>query len=271
MAQVNNESAGQAQVELTRINHVAVVTINRPRRMNALDPAASAAMSAIWDQIRDDDDIWAAVLTGSGERAFCVGFDLKWGAENPGTPLADLNGPNGFGGLTHRRDLYKPIVAAVTGYCLGGGFELALACDLVVAGQGASFGCPEPKVGNVAAWGGVQRLARMLPRSVANRVLLAGQFLTAQEAATLGIVHEVTADDGVLDTAIALAQHLCQSAPLALQATKALYLDALDKPLSQSIAEAPAHPAMIRLQVSDDHEEGNRAFAERREPQWTGK
>ena len=270
MEQVSSPAAG-TQIEFSRIGRVAVVTINRPRRMNALDPAASEEMSAIWDRIRDDDDLWAAVLTGSGERAFCVGFDLKWAMEHPDAPFEGLIGPHGFGGLTRRLDLYKPIVAAVRGYCLGGGFELALACDLIVAGQGASFGLPEPKVGNVAAWGGVQRLARILPRSAANRVLLAGQTLGAQDAAALGIVFKVVPDELVLETAVALTQDMCKSAPLALQATKALYLEALDKPLGQAIAEAPRHPTMIRLQGSADHEEGNRAFAERREPRWTGK
>lgn len=258
-------------IAVTRIGHVALVTIDRPRRMNALDPVVSEELSAVWDQIRDDDDIWAAVLTGAGERAFCVGFDLKWSAENPNRPLEELTGPNGFGGLTRRQDLYKPIIAAVRGYCLGGGFEIALSCDLIVAGQGASFGCPEPKVGNVAAWGGVQRLARMLPRSAANRVLLLGQNLTAADASDLGIVHQVVPDDAVVDMAVALAEDMCKSAPLALQATKALYLEALEKPLTTCIAGSPFHPAMVKLQASADHAEGIRAFAERREPRWTGR
>jgi len=271
MEQPVSAQTGEAQILLSRMGHVAVVTINRPRRMNALDQDASELMSAVWDEIRDDDDIWTVVLTGSGERAFCVGFDLKWGAEHPEIPFEEVLGPQGFGGLTLRRDLYKPIVAAVRGYCLGGGFEIALCCDLIIAGEGAGFGLPEPKVGNTAAWGGVQRLARMLPRSAANRVLLAGQILSAQEAAALGIVHEVVSDENVLQSALALAQTLCRSAPLALQATKALYQEAFEKPLTQAIADTPGHPAMVKLQGSADHREGNRAFTERREPQWTGK
>lgn len=251
--------------------HVAIVTINRPDRLNALDPETSEKLSRVWDEVRDDDDVWVAVLTGSGERAFSVGFDLKWAAEHPDAPVERLTGPNGFGGLTRRRDLYKPVVAAVRGFCLGGGFEMALSCDFIVAGEGARFGFPEPTVGNVAMWGGVQRLARMVPRSQASRILLACERVSVQEAEALGLVYAVVPDGSVMNHALELAHRLCRAAPLAVQATKALYLQSLERPLSEAIAEAPMHPLMVHLQASADHAEGVRAFSERREPKWTGR
>lgn len=257
--------------EVTTAGHVATLTITREKRLNALDPDVSNAMSQLWDELMEDDDVWAVVLQGQGERAFSVGFDLKWAAAHPDAPVEDIVGVNGFGGLTHRRDFLKPVVAAVRGYCLGGGFELALACDLIVAAEDAVFGLPEPSVGNVAMLGGVQRLTRALPRATANRVLLAGERLTGAQAHALGLVSSAVPADRVADEARAVAEKLCASSPLALQATKALALEALELPLHEALAGAPRHAAMRRLQASADHEEGNRAFRERRAPEWTGR
>lgn len=262
--------AGDA-FEVARSGHVAVVTITREKRLNALDPDVSNAMSRLWEELGRDDDVWAVVLQGQGERAFSVGFDLKWAAAHPDAPVEDIVGVNGFGGLTHRRDFFKPVVAAVRGYCLGGGFELALACDLIVAAEDAVFGLPEPSVGNVAMLGGVQRLSRALPRATANRVLLAGERLSGAEAYACGLVSRTVPSERVAEEANALAERLCAASPLALQATKALALEALEMPLHEALAGAPRHPAMRRLQASDDHDEGNRAFRERREPTWTGR
>lgn len=266
--------SGRDAIIVERDGHIATITINRPERRNAIDPPTTRAFDEIWDEIRDDDDIWAVVLTGAGDKAFCVGADLKWRQDHPDQNLDSLEslvGPNGFAGLVNRKDMLKPIIAAVKGYCLGGGFELALACDFIIAHPEAKFGLPEPRVGYVACWGGVQRIARSLPRSAANRVLLAGEFLSASQAQEWGLVYEVCSDRDVVERGRELAESLCKFAPLALQATKGLYLSTLDQSLSDAIASAPNHPAMKRLQESEDQREGQLAFKERREPKWTGR
>lgn len=251
-------------------DHLLIVTLNRPDRMNALDPEASQQLSEIWDRFRDDARLWVAILRGEGERAFCTGFDLKWAAAHPEVALDDLLGAGGFGGLTHRSDLHKPIIAAVRGYCLGGGLELALACDLIVMGTSTVLGFPEPQRGNLAMWGGIQRLMRWLPPPKANRLLLAGEMLEASTALEWGLVSQVVADESVMEQALSLAQNLLQASPLALAATKALGQEQTgDLPLS--LARAHHHPAVLRLQESEDHTEGIAAFKERRKPTWVGR
>ncbi len=257
------------RVEAT--GHLLRVWIDRPEVMNALDPPTSAAMSRVWDRYRDDDTLWAAVLAGTGERAFSVGFDLKWAQAHPEADLHALIGPGGFGGLTHRSDIDKPIVAAVRGYCLGGGLELALACDLIVVGASTRVGFPEPLRGNIAMWGGIQRLARWLPGPRLNRLLLAGEILDADTALAWGLVSRVVPDAQVEEAATALAEQVLTACPLAVRATKALTLEQSGRALDDALASASSHPLVRRLQASRDHAEGIAAFRERRDPVWTGR
>ena len=168
--------------------HVATITMNRPERLNAVHPPAAEELSAIWDDALADDNTWVIVLTGAGDKAFSAGNDLKYTAEH-GFPKKRAKG--GFGGLTDRTDIWKPTIAEVNGFALGGGFEMALACDIIVAADHARLGLPEPRVGLAAAAGGVHRLPRQMPLKIALGYMLTGKHMTAQEAHRWGIVNEV--------------------------------------------------------------------------------
>src|SRR5438128_6742126 len=177
------------QLEFVRYekrNRIAYVTINRPEVMNALHPPANDELSRVWDDVAADPAVWVAVLTGAGERAFSAGNDLKWTAAH-GMPRMPKGG---FGGLVGRDDLWKPLVAAVTGVALGGGLEIALACDIIVAADHARLGLPEPRVGLMAAAGGVHRLPRAIPFRIAMGMMLTGRQIPAAEAARIGLVKE---------------------------------------------------------------------------------
>src|SRR5712692_785336 len=169
--------------------HIATITMNRPQVMNSVHPPATAELSAIWDDAIADDNVWVVILTGVGDKAFSAGNDLKYTAAK-GMP----SGPRpkgGFGGITDRTDVPKPLLAAVNGFALGGGFEMALACDIIVAADHARFGLPEPRVGLAALAGGVHRLPRHIPLKLAMGMLLTGKQVTAAEAQAMGLVNEV--------------------------------------------------------------------------------
>ena len=168
---------------------IAVVTINRPERMNALHPPANFELHEIWNEFERDPELWIGVLTGAGDRAFSAGNDLRFTAEH-GHDMVRF-AETGFGGLAKRMTCSKPILAAINGYALGGGFEMALACDLIIAADHARLGLPEPRVGLMAGAGGVHRLPRMIPQKIAMGYILTGRHMTAQEAHRLGVVNEV--------------------------------------------------------------------------------
>ena len=192
------------------------VTLNRPHVLNALHPQAHFEMAQVFDAFAADRDLWIAVVRGAGERSFCVGTDLKVRAEKG----RDEYPPSGFAGLTHRFDLDKPVIAAVNGLALGGGFEIALACDLIVAAEHAVFAFPEPRVGLAAMGGGVHRLVRQLPDKVAMGLLLTGRQFSAQEALAYGLVNQVVPGER-LDSAVnGWIEDMLACAPLALRATK---------------------------------------------------
>lgn len=255
-------------VRFEKRGRVAWVTLNRPEVMNALHPPCHDRLDAIWDEFATDPELWVAVLTGTGERAFCAGNDLKWTAQNANRmpPLPK----GGFAGLATRFDLVKPVIAAVNGVALGGGFEVVLACDVVIAAQHAQFGLPEPRVGLVAAAGGAQRLPRQIPLKVAMGMMLTGEAITAARALELGLVNEVVAREGLLDAAGRWAERIAACSPLSVRATKQAALNGLDRPLQDAIAIGN-YPAVLELLRSDDALEGTRAFAEKRRPQWKGR
>src|SRR5436190_1111142 len=174
-------------VRYEKRNRIAYVTINRPEVMNALHPPANDELSAVWDDFAADPDSWVAILTGAGERAFSAGNDLKWTATH-GMPRMPKGG---FGGIVFRDDIWKPLIAAVNGVALGGGLEIALACDIIVAADNARLGLPEPRVGLMAAAGGVHRLPRHVPLKVAMGMMLTGRQIPAAEALRIGLVNEV--------------------------------------------------------------------------------
>ncbi len=168
---------------------IAIVTLNRPERMNALHPPSHVELDEIWNDFEQDPELWVGILTGTGDKAFSAGNDLKYTAEHGRGTVRPR--PSGFGGLTSRTSITKPIIAAVNGFALGGGFEMALTCDIIIATDHARLGLPEPKVGLMAGAGGVHRLPRMIPYKIAMGYILTGRHMTAQEAHQLGIVNEV--------------------------------------------------------------------------------
>jgi crotonobetainyl-CoA hydratase len=249
---------------------ILVVTLDRPKA-NAIDVATSLALSEVFERLQRDDEIRVAVLTGAGSRFFSAGWDLKAAAS--GEPIDADHGPGGFGGLTELFGLRKPVIAAVNGLALGGGFELALAADLVVAAEHAEFALPEVTLGMVADAGGVLRLPRRLPPVVATELLLTGRRMSAAEALRWGLVNRVTPADELLDQALRLARDICASAPLAVAAVKeivaataALDLEAAYRVLR--VGDLPAYRAML---TSADAKEGPQAFVERRPPRWPGR
>jgi crotonobetainyl-CoA hydratase len=248
--------------------HIVEMTIDRPKA-NAIDSATSRELGASFAAFRDDDDLRVAILTGAGDRFFSAGWDLV--AAAAGDPQ-DF-GPGGFGGITELFDLDKPVIAAVNGYAAGGGFELALACDLIVAARGAQFFLPEVNLGFVADAGGVLRLPRRLPRAVAMELLLTGRRLEADEGARWGLVNRVVEPIDLLDTARELASRIDAAAPLAVRAVKAIVDATVELPVEEGFAALRAGrvPAYDRAIRSEDASEGPRAFAEKRPPVWRGR
>jgi dehydration protein DpgD len=254
-------------------DHVAYITITRPEVLNALHIHANLELNGVFDDFAADDDMWVAVITGQGDRAFSAGNDLKFTAEMSRLPADQrprVGFPSGgFGGLTSRFDLFKPVIARVNGFALGGGFELALACDIIVAADHAEVGLPEPRRGLIAGALGVHRLPRQAPLKAAMGYMLTGRHMSAQRAYELGLINEVVPASG-LDAAVdSWVRDIIRCAPLSVRATKEAAMAGLEMGL-ETAAKRP-YVWELRRRQSDDAVEGPRAFAEKREPNWTGR
>ncbi|NMN96703.1 crotonase/enoyl-CoA hydratase family protein [Antrihabitans stalactiti] len=259
-------------VVLTRDAHTLVITINRPAARNAIDRAVTVAIGDALEAAENDRDIRAVVLTGAGEKSFCAGADLK--AIARGEAIVPTDGPRaawGFAGYVSHR-ISKPAIAAVNGVALGGGTELVLASDIAVASADALFGLPEVKRGIIAGAGGVFRLPQQIPPKIALELMFTGEPISAQRALTLGLINRVTAPDRVLDEALALARTIAANAPLAVQASKRIAKHIVDGTITAESAswELSARERAV-VRSSADAQEGPRAFAEKREPVWTGR
>lgn len=252
-------------------DHVARVTIARPDVLNAIDAESHAALEDVWRQIEADTSVRVVVLTGAGDRAFCVGSDMSAGASETQSGLEywSRRHAEGFGGLALRRTLDVPVIARVNGYALGGGLELMLGCDLVVAVEHAQLGMPEPRVGRVPLDGGMVLLPRRLPRTLANELLLTGRRISAEEARSWGLVNVVAPADGFDAAVSAMVEGVLACAPLALRAIKQFMRETAD--LGIADAHALRTPTLVDALDSEDADEGVRAFQEKRAPDWLGR
>jgi len=251
-----------------RDGRIFTVTIDRPKSMNALHPPANHELDALFNEFAKDDDLWVAIITGAGDRAFSAGNDLKYTAANEGK--LGLPAGGGFAGLTTRFDCWKPVIAAVNGVAMGGGFEVALACDLIIASDRAVFALPEPRVGLAALAGGVHRLPRQIGLKRALGMILTGRRVSAEEGKELGFVNEVVPHDEVMTAARRWAEQIIECAPLSVRASKQAAMQGLDH---ASVAEAMdgRYDEIARLFGSEDFREGPLAFSEKRDPVWKGR
>jgi len=247
---------------IERDGPILIVTMNYPEKLNALVPESHEQMAAIFRDFEADPNLRVAILTGAG-RAFCAGSDISAYVAGTNRPLP----PEGGGGLTHNRARTKPVIAAVNGLAMGGGFEIALACDIIVADERAAFALPEPKVGAAAMGGGLAQLARKLPASMAMQLALTGERIDAARAYALGLASELASAGEGLNVALRLARQMLEGAPLAVAASLRIVQMTIE---GASLEEIDGQEATLRTQVmaSADFAEGMAAFMEKRRPQW---
>ena len=255
--------------KVEREGRLTIVTLNRPEVMNALHAPAHVELAAVFDDFARDPEQWVAIVTGAGERAFSAGNDLKVTAAGG---MRITMPESGFAGLTSRYDLDKPVIAAVNGIAMGGGFEIALACDLIIAADTAVFALPEPRVGLAALAGGLHRLPREIGPKRALGMILTGRRVAAAEGKELGFVNDVVPAAQLMATAKGRAKQIMELSPMSVRASKqAVYRGLNEASVGDALKNQNSYPAVAAMFRSDDLREGPKAFAEKRAPQWKGK
>lgn len=254
-------------IKVDREGPVTIFTLNRPEVMNALHSPMHFELDEAFNAFAADPDQWVGIVTGAGDRAFSAGNDLKHQASGGkmGSP------PSGFAGLTSRFDLDKPLIAAVNGVAMGGGFEIALACDLIIAAEGAVFALPEPKVGLAALAGGLHRLPRQIGLKQAMGMILTARRVSAAEGEKLGFVNAVVPAADLMTEAKKWAGLIGECSPMSIRASKQAVMQGLEIPLEEAIKGQFKMPAVAALFQSEDFREGPMAFAQKRAPQWKGR
>ncbi len=253
-------------VEFNVKDYIAVITLNRPEAMNALDPEAIEDLKKIWHEVEHSPDIRVAILTGAGEKSFCTGTDMKK-APKTNECMASVYFREGQP-IIPAMKVSKPTIAAINGYAIGGGLEMALACDMRVASNNAKFGLTEVKVASLAGLNGTQCLPRAMPQAIAMKMLLTGEMIDAEEALRYGLISDIAEKGGVLEVAKGLAAKIASAAPLSVQAAKQAAVMGLDMPLEHGIAFS--HLMWGILRDTEDRKEGFAAFAEKRKPEYKG-
>ncbi|MEH6402502.1 MAG: enoyl-CoA hydratase-related protein [Sneathiella sp.] len=258
-------------IAVSNTDHVTKITLNRPKALNAIHYPMHLELQAALDDFSHDNDQYLCVITGVGERAFCAGSDLK-AINDPNGPPRHTYPKSGYAGLIERFNLDKPIIAAVNGLALGGGFEIALACDLIIASENATFGLPEPLVGAVAIGGGMHRLSRQIGLKKAMGMILSSQSVSAEEGERLGFINEVVPIEELEATTTRWCDLILKGAPLALRASKETVMRGLDEPsLEQALRDQSSYPAFQKWKKAEDTTEGPKAFSEKRTPRWKGR
>lgn len=254
-------------LEVSRAGPISRIVLNRPEAMNALSPAMHAELAEAFDAFAADPEQLICVVTGAGDRAFCAGSDLK-AIDDP----AQFSYPkSGYAGIASRFDCPKPIIAAVNGAALGGGFELALACDIVIASERAVFSLPEPLVGAIALAGGLQRLARQIPLKQAMGAILTAKRITADEGLRMGFVNEIAPHDQLMDVTQRWCDEILRASPVAIQTSKTIVHRGLaEVSLEEAMQRQAGYPEFESWRTSADFQEGVKAFREKRRPVWTG-
>jgi enoyl-CoA hydratase/carnithine racemase len=257
-----------------KTGRIVVITIDRPQAMNAIDGETQAGLIQAWRDFRDDAEAWAAIVTGSGDKAFCAGVDLKGLADyyKSMTPLERRHRSEtepALGGITRHIDIFKPIIAAINGHCLAGGLELALACDIRIAAKNATFGLTEVSRGIIPAAGGTQRLPRIVGPARALEMIMTAERIDADEAQRIGLVSRVVPPERLMAEAMATAERICANAPLAVRAAKEAVCRGLEMTLAEGLRLEQFLAEPVRQ--SEDAREGPLAFAEKRRPEFKGK
>ena len=250
--------------------HITIVTLNRPEVLNALHPYIQLELGHAFNEFEDEPNAWVAILTGVGKKAFSAGADLKWAAKTSPEEQREAYEKvrSQAASLVRNFKITKPLIAAVNGLAFGGGFELALSCDLIIAAEHATFCLPEPVVGRIPSGGGIHRLVRYLPYHLAMDILLTRKRMTAEDGVNFGFVKKVVPFNKLMDEAVETANLIMEGSPLAIRTIKQMVIDGLQMSLKEALFAN--FPLFTKFLQSHDFREGPRAFAEKRKPVWKG-